>query len=240
MAIDKVQSHIPTEVYLDFLGRTVQIHWDYHALLMVGIWFVLIPLCIILIRYFKPEPTPRGVGDKIKISNLVWWWFYVHKYGLYVAIGLSLVGLVWALIVSRGFSGSMHSLFGILTIIFGCLQVVSSWLRGTHGGKYYDVATLDDPATWSGDHFNMTPRRQWFEAFHKTAGYFAGFLAAGAVASGLMQFPMPVLAGIIMVTVIVVLVLCVVFEHNGRRYDTYRSVFGTDPDLPHNKARKDL
>ena len=105
MAIDKVQSHIPTEVYLDFLGRTVQIHWDYHALLMVGIWFVLVPLCIISIRYFKPEPTPRGIRIKIKPSNLNWWWFYVHKYGLYVAIGLSLAGLAVALIVSRGFSG---------------------------------------------------------------------------------------------------------------------------------------
>lgn len=234
------QSHIPTEVYLDFLGRTIKIHWDYHAILMVGIWFVLVPLSIISIRYFKPKPTPRGIRDKIKLSNVNWWWFYVHKYGLYVAIGLSLGGLAVALIVSRGFSGSMHSLFGILTIIFGCLQVTSSWIRGTHGGKYYNVATLDDPSTWSGDHYDMTPRRRRFESFHKTAGYFAGLFAIGAVASGLMQFSMPVLAAVTLVSVLIVLVLCVVLEHNGRRYDTYRSVFGTDTDHPHNKARRDL
>lgn len=238
--IGGAQSHIPTEVYLDFLGRTIQIHWDYHAILMVAIWFVLIPLCIISIRYCKPKPTPRGVRTKIKPSNLNWWWFYFHKYGLYVAIGLSLVGLAVALIVSRGFSGSMHSLFGIMTIILGCLQIVSSWVRGTHGGKYYNVADPNDPATWSGDHFDMTPRRRRFEAFHKTSGYFAGFFAVGAVGSGLMQFPMPVLAVVMLVTVVVVLVLSVVLEHYGRRYDTYRSVFGTDPDHPHNKARKDL
>ena len=79
----------------------------------------------------------------------------------------------------------------------------------------------------------MTPRRRAFEAYHKTAGYFAGFFAVGAVASGLMQYPMPVLAGII-------LVLCIVFELKGLRYDSYRAAFGNNPDHPHNKARKDL
>ena len=40
------QPHIPTEVYLDFLGRTVQIRWDYHASLMFVVWLVLVPLSI--------------------------------------------------------------------------------------------------------------------------------------------------------------------------------------------------
>ena len=145
-----------------------------------------------------------------------------------------------ALVVSRGFSGSVHSLFGILTIGFGCLQIVLSWLRGTHGGKYYNVAVLDDPATWRGDHYDMTPRRRFFEAFHKTAGYFAGFFAVGAVASGLMQFRMPVLTVVSVAVVLIIAALCIWFEHTGRRYDTYRSVFGYDPDHPHNKARKEL
>lgn len=238
--MDKAQSHIPTEVYLDFLGRTIEIHWDYHAILMVGIWFVLVPACVMTIRYGKPAPTPRGIEEKIKPTNFDWWWFYFHKWGLYLAIGLSLAGLAVALVVSQGFSGTVHSLFGILTIVFGCLQVASSWIRGTHGGKYYNVATLDDPSSWHGDHYAMTPRRQRFEAFHKTAGYFAGFFAVGAVGSGLMQFPMPVLAVVTLVTVVVVLGLCVVLEHKGRRCDTYRSVFGYDPDHPHNKAREKL
>lgn len=37
------QTHVPTEVHLDFLGRTVQIQWDYHAILMFVIWVVLVP-----------------------------------------------------------------------------------------------------------------------------------------------------------------------------------------------------
>ena len=79
-----------------------------------------------------------------------------------------------------------------------------------------------------------------FEANHKTAGYFAGFFAVGAVASGLMQYPIPMLAGIILAAALVVLVLCIAFELKGLRYDRYRAVFGNNPDHPHNKARKDL
>ena len=40
---------IPTEVYLGFLGETITIHWDNHAYLMVFIWLVMVPLCVIAI-----------------------------------------------------------------------------------------------------------------------------------------------------------------------------------------------
>jgi FtsH-binding integral membrane protein len=234
------QSHIPKEVYFDFLGTTIPIHWDYHAILMVGIWFVLVPLCILSIRYGKPKPRPRGITVEIRLSNIEWWWFSMHKFGFYVAIGLSLVGLTVALTVSRGFSGSVHSMFGILTIVFGCLQILSAWLRGKHGGRYYFTADPNDPATWRGDHYDMTPRRKRFEAYHKTAGYFACFFAVGAAASGLMQYPMPMLAGAILIAGLVILALCIVLELKGLRYDGYRAAFGNDPDHPYNQARKDL
>ncbi len=233
-------SHIPTEVYIGFLGRTIDVHWGYHALLMVGIWVILVPLCIITIRFGKPRPKPNGITEQVKLTNLVWWWFSVHKYGLYLAIGLSFVGLVIALVVSSGFNGSVHSMFGLATIILGCLQVIAGWLRGKHGGRYYYTADPDDPSTWRGDHFDMTTRRRIFEAYHKTAGYFAGFFAVGAVASGLMQYPMPVLAGAVIVAVFVILGLCIVLEFKGLRYDGYRAAHGNNPDHPHNLARKDL
>jgi len=233
------QSHIPTELYLDFLGRTIQI-WNYHAVLMFLIWMVLVPPSIISIRYFKPKPTPYGIREKVKLSNTAWWWFHVHKYILYLAIGLLLVGAAVALAASHGFSGSVHSMFGILTVVLGCLQVASSWFRGTHGGRYYYTADPNDPSTWRGDHFNMTLRRRIFEAFHKNVGYFACFFAVGAVTSGLVQFPMPILTLVMLATALVILALCLVLEYKGRKFDTYRSVFGNDPDHPYNKARKDL
>jgi hypothetical protein len=223
-----IQSHIPTEVYLDFLGRTIPVRWDYHAVLMVSIWFVLVPICILTIRFGKPKPTLNGIREKVSIKNIAWWWFSVHKYGLFLAVGLSLLGLAVSMVASRGFSGSLHSIFGITTIVLGCLQVVSGWLRGTHGGRNYYTANPDDPSTWRGDHYDMTPRRRKFEAYHQTAGYFAGFFAVGAVASGLLQYPMPRLFGAVLIAGLVL------------RYDGYRAAHGYNPEHPFNRARKEL
>ena len=64
-----MQPHIPTEVYLGFLGRTIPVHWNYHAFLMVGVWFVLVPICIIVIRFGKPKPTLTGIHVKVSIRN---------------------------------------------------------------------------------------------------------------------------------------------------------------------------
>ena len=41
-------------------------------------------------------------------------------------------------------------------------------------------------------------------------------------------------------TALVALMVCIVLEHKGLRYDGYRAAFGNDRDYPHNKARKDL
>jgi hypothetical protein len=234
------QSHIPTEVYLDLLGRTVPIRWDYHAVLMFVIWLVLVPLSILTIRFGKPRPTPYGIKERIQLTNLAWWWFNVHKFILYAAIALAVLGAAVAMVVSRGFSGTVHGVLGLTAVALGCLQVASSWFRGTHGGRYYYTADPDNPATWHGDHFSMTPRRRLFEAFHKNVGYFTAFFAVGAIASGLMQYPMPGLTVVMVATAALIVVLCIVLEHRGRRHDTYRAVFGNNPEHPYNKARKDL
>ena len=236
----ETSAQIPTEVYLDFLGQTIQIHWNYHAILMVAIWMFLVPLCLISLRYFKPRPTKVGIQRKISTSHAEWNWFSSHKFGLYLAMLLSLGGMVVALVVSQKFSGSVHAIFGLLTIFLGCLQIVSSLLRGTHGGKYYYTADASDPKSWDGDHYNMSPRRRWFESYHRPAGYFTLFCAIGAIASGLMQFWMPVLFAIILLGFAAMFIVVIVFEYNGKHYDTYRAVFGNDPENPHNMNRKDL
>lgn len=230
---------IPTEVYVSLIGRTVQIHWDFHAYLMFGVWFVLVPFGIIAIRYLKSKPTewgvPRGVGRFDKIY--VWW--VMHIWSLYAGIGLLLAGMAMAFAVSGGFSGTLHSYFGIATVIFGALQIVVAWQRGSHGGRNHRCSDPDDPSTWHGDHYDMTPRRRWFEAYHKTAGYFAVMLALGAVATGLAQYWMPLLAVALAVLLIATLGLVIALERAGQRHDTYRVVFGTHPDHPYNKERCD-
>jgi len=238
MELGKV--NIPKEVYLDFLGETTQIHWDNHAYLMLFIWIIMVPLCIIAIRYGKPKPTQRGIETKISIMNPQWWWFSIHKFGLYIAIGLSIIGAAIAFIVSQGFSGSLHAFFGIATIILGCLQVISSWFRGKHGGRYYYTGHEDDPSSWEGDHYNMTPKRRKFEAYHKSAGYLVGFFAFGAVGSGLMQFPLPGLAIFVFIVVAAFSALWMFLEFKEKRHDGYRAVFGHGMEHPYNESRKEL
>ncbi len=231
---------IPTEVYLGFLDRTIEIHWGYHAILMFSVWMVLVPLCIIIIRFGKPKPTEFGVQTKISIRNLRWWWFNTHKYGLFLAIFLSLGGVAVALTVSGGFSGSVHAMFGLMTVVMGCLQVISALLRGTHGGKYYNNADLNNPDTWRGDHYDHSPRRRRFEAYHKTSGYFTSFFAVGAVGSGLMQYSMPVLTGLMFLLPLAYLAIWIYLEFIGRSYDGYRAVHGYGLEHPYNKEREFL
>jgi hypothetical protein len=232
--------HIPTEFHLDFLGLTIPIHWNYHAFLMVAIWFVLVPICIVVIRFGKPKPTLTGLHRKVSIRHAEWWWFSVHKYGLIFLIGMALAGAVVALVVSGGFSGSLHSFFGITTVALGCLQIMGGWLRGNHGGKNYFTADPNDPKTWFGDHYNMTTRRRIFEAYHKTAGYFVFFFAAGAVTTGVVQYPIPWLVEFIIAMVLIVFVVAIVLEYKGYRYDGYRAAHGYTMDAPFNKEREFL
>ncbi|MCP5085267.1 MAG: hypothetical protein GY952_00450 [Rhodobacteraceae bacterium] len=234
-----MKTEIPTEFYVPFLDRTFEIHWNLHAWLMFTCWFVMVPFGVMAIRYFKTKPKPyglpRGVG---KFDPLFIWWV-MHIWTLYTAITLSLGGIVIALYVSGGFSGSLHAWFGGLTVIFGAMQIIIAWQRGTHGGHNHLSSNPDDPSTWRGDHFDMTTRRLWFEAYHKPGGYFALFLAIGTVASGLMQFWMPVIAVLLVLFLLGGFAFVVVFEGKGYRHDTYQAVFGNHPDHPGNKMDKD-
>jgi hypothetical protein len=235
-----MESDLPTEVYLGFLGRTIEVHWDLHAWLMFGVWFGLVPFGIFSIRYLKTRPVPWGLPRGIQRFDRRYIWWVMHLWSLYTAIGLSLGGLVVAVVASQGFSGSLHSFFGVGAIGFGSLQIIAAWLRGSHGGKNHEHSNPDDASTWHGDHYDMTKRRRWFEAYHKTAGYFAFLLALSAVATGLMQFWISAIAILLALLLFGLLMLVVVYERMGYRHDTYRAVFGNHSGHPFNKARKDM
>ncbi len=228
---------IPTEGRLPFFSDPIPIHWDNHAILMFSIWFVVVPVAIMLLRFGKIPPRtygiPRGT-PKWAWPELPW---TLHKYALYTAIILAIGGVVFAMLLSGGFSGTLHAWFGFGAVTLGTLQIVSSWYRGSHGGRKDPGADPEDRSTWGGDHFDMTSQRRWFEALHKTAGYFAVAVALGAVTTGLSQFWMPAIATAFAVVVVVALVVAVVMQGRGHNYDTYQSVYGTHPDNPFNQHR---
>jgi hypothetical protein len=231
---------IPSKAYIGLLDQVIDIHWDNHAMVMFGLWFVLVPAAMIAIRFGKPRPTIYGIprGTRKLDRRLLWW--TVHYYFLYATIILSICAGAFAVYLSGGFSATLHAYFGIGAILMGALQIVSAWFRGSHGGKQGEYSNPDDRSTWGGDHFDMSAQRRWFEAYHKTAGYFAITLAIGAVVSGLSQFWMPVLAAAFSVVIVVTMVLAVVMQGRGYHYDTYRSVYGNHPEHPFNKSRQDL
>jgi len=235
-----MNAKIPTEFYVAFLDRTFEVHWDLHAYLMFGVWFVLVPFGILSIRYLKNRPSAAGLPRGTSKLDLIFLWWGLHIWSLYAAISLSMLGVAIAIVASGGFSGSMHSIFGFATVLFGLLQVFAAWGRGSHGGQNHLDSAPDDPTTWRGDHYDMTTRRRWFEAYHKPGGYFGIFLALGAVTSGLIQFWMPLIAIALVIILLGGFVLIIMAEGKGLHHDTYRAVFGTRPDHPFNKMRKDL
>ena len=106
--------------------------------------------------------------------------------------------------------------------------------------KYYKFNEDNDQSSWHGDHYSRTTRRRIFEAYHKTAGYFTLFCAIGAIGSGLMQYPMPILARIVFVIPFLFLAFWVIMEFLERRYDGYRAVHGYGIEHPYNKEREYL
>lgn len=228
---------IPTEGRIPLLEIAIPIHWDNHAILMFGIWFVLVPAAVMLLRFGKIRPRPYGIPrgtSKWAWPELPW---TVHKLSLYAAIFLAAGGAGFAMLLSGGFSGTLHAWFGLGTIGLGVLQGASAWLRGSHGGRKAPEADPEDRTTWGGDHFDMTPQRWWFEAYHKTAGYFALFLALGAVTTGLSQFWMPGIAIALAGIVVAGFVVAVILQGRGHNHDTYQSVYGNHPEHPFNQKR---
>lgn len=232
-----MQHEIPVEGHVPFLDITIPLHWGNHAALMFTLWFVAVPFAVMFLRFGKIAPAtygiPRGT-PKWAWPELCW---TVHKRLLYLVIALSVAGAGFAITLTGGFSGSLHGWFGLATILLGLAQGISAWFRGSHGGRKDPLADPEDRATWGGDHFDMTPQRLWFEAWHKTGGYFALFCAGGAVATGLSQYWLGWIAIAFGGIVAGGFLLAVLLQGMGLNRDTYMSVYGTHPEHPFNRRR---
>ena len=104
---------------------------------------------------------------------------------------------------------------------------LSGVLRGTKGGPTAIQADPHDPATWRGDHYDMTLRRRVFEAWHKRAGYIAfvlalptAWLGLGLVAAPAWVHTLPLLAIAAFVATFIQL------SRRGRRVDTWVAIWG--------------
>lgn len=204
---------------------------SWHGRLMTFAWAFLVPLGVVIARYFKV--TPRQNWPHVVDSRL---WWRSHLFCQSAAIVLTIVAIV-LIGLARDFLwyGSYHFVLGWLIAMLAAIQLIGGLLRGTKGGP-------TDPrpdGSIRGDHYDMTPRRLAFEAIHKTAGYLVLTLAQVTVLTGMWKVNAPhwMWLGLFFWWTFVLLVVrwC---QRNDRWVDTYPALWGPDPSHPGNRSRQ--
>ena len=222
----------------------------WHARWMVVAWGVMVPLGILIARYFKI--TARQDWPT-QLDNRTWW--IAHLVLQIGAFALTLVALAYVLDLFDGVLGAiatdgiglsgvaglapLHALLGWAVVALASLQVLGGALRGTHGHRTVVLdAELRARLGGRGDHFQMTLRRRVFEYAHKLCGYLALALAALNIVLGLAMADAPRWMWLVIGGFWLLLgSIAVRLQRQGRCVDTYQAIYGPAPDLPGNRRR---
>jgi hypothetical protein len=196
----------------------------WHGRLMTLAWGVLIPLGVVIARYFKV--TPRQDWPR-ELDNLLWW--HGHLACQYLG-GLAMLAgflVIWLPGAGEG-SAWLHRSLGYVVLGFGALQFVAGWLRGSKGGP--------TDANPRGDHYDMTLRRVVFELVHKTVGYLALAFSAATIMTGLWAANAPIWMPLVMLFWwLLLLGAAVRLQLLGRYKSSYHAIWGPDRAHPGNR-----
>jgi Eukaryotic cytochrome b561 len=194
----------------------------WHARNMVLAWGVLIPVAILVARYWKIWP---GQNWPQELDNKTWW--NLHRALHSVALLLITLGAVLA-IRHRGDSAlpsSLHSLLGWSLVLIAWLQALGGLLRGSKGGP-------TEPQL-RGDHFDMSMRRQQFERIHKALGWLSLPLAIVTIMLGLTSTDAPRWMPLSLLCWWLALAgLAWRWQKAHQCIDTYQAIWGIDSHLP--------
>jgi len=196
----------------------------WHGRLMVFAWAILIPVGIIVTRFFKVLPWQRWPEE---LDNHVWW--HTHLCLHYAAVAATALALCLILLDSTDLlrQSHWHRWFGRITIVLCAVQVLSGLLRGSKGGP-------TDPDSFDGDHYNMTRHRRLFETLHKSNGYLVLLMACISIQTGLMASHAPSWMTILIVVWWIGLVIVFTQLHvRGFHVDTHQAIWGP----PVNKSK---
>jgi len=192
---------------------------------MVFAWGILAPLAVIVARYFKILP---GQDWPQKLDNQLWW--HSHRMAHTCVLGLSILGLVLVLPLQIS-ELSLHGALGCGVLVALVLQVALGVFRGSKGGP---TASAPD-GSLRGDHYDMTPRRRWFETLHKAIGYSVLVLAGVTILYGLVLANGPNWMSILIVLWWFLLGLgCIFFQRKGMATPSYLAIWGPDQIHPGN------
>jgi len=191
----------------------------WHARLMMLAWSVLIPLGVLLARFYKVTPHQDFPAH---LDNPFWW--HGHRALQYSGIALALLAVFLILRLNSDFNiQNWHHIFGYSLLLLGLLQVLGAKLRGTKGGPT-DVAK---GLPLRGDHFDMTRRRLIFERWHKGGGYAALALVVITTMHGLALADAPRwMVLVIALWWLLLVVVFVILQKRGRAVETYVAIWG--------------
>ena len=183
----------------------------WHARLMVLAWSVLIPLGVIVARFYKVTPRQDFPAT---LDNPAWW--HGHRALQYTGVVLS----IFAIVLIASFQlVSMHAIAGYTLLLLGLLQILGALLRGSKGGP--------TDTQMRGDHFDMTRQRRIFEWLHKRMGYAALGLALLTTALGLALADAPRwMALTITLWWLLLIGVFAKLQRQGRAIDTYTAIWG--------------
>ena len=186
----------------------------WHASLMLVAWGLMLPVGVLLARFFKV--TPEQDFPKIRDNQFWWNWHRGLQYGGLILASFS-TGLMWQ---KTGLGESTHAQLGLALIGLAWLQAVSSWVRGSKGGP--------TEKQLRGDHYDMTARRLVFESWHKTFGWTCLVAALLVIGSGFYQVgaPSTLYIGIPAVLALVFTIVFSSLTKQKRWIDTYKAIWG--------------
>lgn len=168
--------------------RTLELSVAWHGRLMVIAWSLLIPIGVVVARFYKVTPNQRFPEQ---LDNQFWW--ITHQLLQYTGVIITLIAIY--MITGResmppSSAAFAHSLAGWTLCGFSLVQILSGWFRGSKGGPININAWPDSPVL-AGDHYDLTRRRLIFEFVHTTLGYCTLALAALTTVLGLYASAAP-------------------------------------------------
>ncbi|MDD9799853.1 MAG: cytochrome and DOMON domain-containing protein [Gammaproteobacteria bacterium] len=205
----------------------------FHVSLMLLAWGLLVPLGIVIARYYKVLP---GQDFPRELDNQFWWnWHRILQYGGMLTATVALIPVLRA---HRDGITDWHAAAGLAALGLGWLQALSGVLRGSKGGPVDDDGRPNPLEKIRGDHYDMTLRRRIFEPVHKAGGYLAALAGCAAIALGLLAVGAPWIAWLVFACWLCALAGWFAWlQKSGRWADTYIAIWGPDKRHPGNRAR---
>jgi len=206
-----------------------------HGLLMALAAGVMMPLAVLITRYFKILPSQ----DWPRELNRRFWWIshLVLAYGASVVAAGALVPVFMAWPDGANHLAHGHALIGWLVIAMLLALLINGWQRGSSGGPGKPApGTLGPLHGVAGDHYDMTARRRWFERTHKLLGYLLLAVLFVGVLSGLWRASAPRWTLVLLATWwVMLLLLALRWERQGRCIDGYQAAWGPSMAHPGNR-----